>query len=124
MPGLFDSDLEKFDARAPDASGNRPPGLWSVAVGFIGGTLLSWIVLLLLTSVGFAWLGIRWMPGRWLLPLALVGGAGVAALLHHFDRSGSSKYLVPICYLISLFCLIIILLYFWHPEFFRLSFGG
>jgi hypothetical protein len=121
MPGLFDNDLSKFDSRAPDESGNVAPGKASIIVGFIGGTVLSWLILVILTSVGFRLLGINWQAGNWLWPIALACGIGAAALLHELDKRGSSKYLVPICYILSLVCLLLIMLLLWMPQYFRLA---
>jgi hypothetical protein len=123
MPGLFNNDLDKFDSRTPDESGNAPPGKGSIIVGFVGGTFFSWFVLTLVTSIGFRLAGILWEPGRWLWLPAIGCGIGLAALFHHLEERGSSKYLVPICYILALVCLLLIFLILWLPQFFRTATG-
>jgi hypothetical protein len=120
VQGLFDDQLESFSAVEEE----RPSSsVLTLALGFLAGIILIRLLGGFILPITLHFLGIYWLPGSWLWWVSLLGGMGMAAVLSALDKRGTSKYLVPLCYLVALLCLLTIGLVLWFPEYFRTLFS-
>lgn len=79
---LLGDKAEKFST---EDSPKNQPGIASLMVGLVGGTLLTWLVVTFLGSTLFELAVSRLELGNWIWPIAIAGGIVLAGFLHHLD---------------------------------------